>query len=289
MTYSVLIFVHLLSAVLIGGGLIGVFVSDLRSRQIRELPQFSEAVRNIAVFYDGVVVPGALLLLSSGTWLIVEFFGGWEFLQIPWLVGMVALFAFEFIEGNSVTRLYFMKLRRITGEALKAGHITPELEKARSRNGAHLYPFFRSPHTHGDYFSGSHETKHLDPFYCGNLFRDFHCYHTDIGASPDVSLGRFCKIRSEIIFPWCMRRMLLMKPLFPSFLACFFLTGIGHTFAGIADVVDARAVCHQDSTCDFTVTVLHEDSGWEHYANQWEIRSLDGEELGVRVLHHPHV
>ena len=132
MTNSLLIFAHLLGAVLIGGGLIGVFVSDLRSRQVRELPQFSEAVRNIAVFYDGVVVPGALLLLISGTWLIVEFFGGWEFLQIPWLVGMVGLFAFEFIEENSVTRLYFMRLHRITREALKAGHITPELEKARA-------------------------------------------------------------------------------------------------------------------------------------------------------------
>lgn len=132
MTYSLLIFLHLLGAVLIGGGLIGVFVSDLRSRQIRELPQFSEAVRNIAVFYNGVVVPGALLLLISGTWLIVEFFEGWEFLEFPWLVGMVALFAFEFIEGNSVTRLYFMKLRRITEEALKAGHWTPELERARA-------------------------------------------------------------------------------------------------------------------------------------------------------------
>jgi len=132
MTYSFLLFAHFLGAVLIGGGLIGVFISDLRSRQVRELPQLSEAVRNIAVFYDGVVVPGALLLLISGTWLIVEFNGGWEFLQIPWLVGMVALFAFEFIEGNSITRLYFMKLRRITHEALKVGHITPELEKARA-------------------------------------------------------------------------------------------------------------------------------------------------------------
>jgi len=79
-----------------------------------------------------VVVPGALLLLISGTWLIVEYFGGWEFLQVPWLVGMVALFGFEFIEGNSVTRSYFGKLRRITSDALKAGPITPELEKARA-------------------------------------------------------------------------------------------------------------------------------------------------------------
>jgi hypothetical protein len=28
------------------------------------------------VFYDGFVVPGALLLLASGTWLIISYYGG---------------------------------------------------------------------------------------------------------------------------------------------------------------------------------------------------------------------
>ena len=88
-------------------------------------------MRNIAVFYDGLVVPGALLLLASGTWLIVEFFGGWGFLNAPWLAGMVVLFAFEFIEGNTVTRLYFMRLRRLTQEALAGGGFTRQLEEAR--------------------------------------------------------------------------------------------------------------------------------------------------------------
>jgi uncharacterized membrane protein len=134
MTYALLKFAHVLGAVLIGGGLISVWLSDLRSRQLRELPQFSEAVRNIAVFYDGVVVPGAVLLLISGTWLIVEYFGGWDFIRIPWLAGMVLLFAFEFIEGNTVTRLYFMRLRRLTKEALKSGRFTSELQQARAEN-----------------------------------------------------------------------------------------------------------------------------------------------------------
>ena len=119
---------------MIGGGLIGVWLSDLRSRQSRELVRFSESVRNIAVFYDGVVVPGAIVLLISGTWLIVEFYGGWNFISIPWLVGMVFLFVFEFIEGNTVTRIYFMRLRRLTQEALQVGELTPELEKARAEN-----------------------------------------------------------------------------------------------------------------------------------------------------------
>ncbi|MEA3275700.1 MAG: DUF2269 domain-containing protein [Pseudomonadota bacterium] len=131
MTYMLLKFAHLLGAILIGAGLIGVWMSDLRSRQLRELNAFSEAVRNIAVFYDGVVVPGALLLLASGTWMILEFYGGWGFVRIPWLLGMVVLFAFEFVEGNTVTRLYFMRLRRVTRDALQKGAITPELEKAR--------------------------------------------------------------------------------------------------------------------------------------------------------------
>ena len=131
MTFTILKFLHLLGAILIGAGLIGVWMSDLRSRQLRDLNAFSEAVRNIAVFYDGIVVPGALLLLFSGTWLIITYYGGWGFLEIPWLLGMVVLFAFEFIEGNTVTRLYFMRLRRITRDALERGEITPELEKAR--------------------------------------------------------------------------------------------------------------------------------------------------------------
>ncbi|MBK6959396.1 MAG: DUF2269 domain-containing protein [Nitrosomonas sp.] len=134
MTYELLKLAHIIGAVLIGGGLIGVWLSDLRSRQSRELVRFSESVRNIAVFYDGVVVPGAIVLLISGTWLIVAFYGGWNFISIPWLAGMVFLFVFEFIEGNTVTRIYFMRLRRLTQEALQVGEFTPELEKARAEN-----------------------------------------------------------------------------------------------------------------------------------------------------------
>lgn len=133
MEFLILKYLHVLGAVLMGAGLIGVWLADLRSRQEQDLIRFSEAVRYIAIFYDGVVVPGALILLFSGTWLTVQYFGGWDFLKTPWLAGMIALFAFEFIEGNTITRLYFMKLRRITNEAISIGKITPELEKERGK------------------------------------------------------------------------------------------------------------------------------------------------------------
>jgi len=132
MLYEILTFGHLIGLVLIGAGLIGVFLADIRTRQARTLPVFAEAVRNIALFYDGLVVPGALLLLGSGTWLIVAFYDGWAFLQVPWLAGMVLLFAFEFVEGNTITRLYFLKLRRLSLEALRQGRFTAELEQVRA-------------------------------------------------------------------------------------------------------------------------------------------------------------
>lgn len=138
-TYEILRLLHFIGLSLLAGGLVGVFVSDLRSRQIVELAPFAETIRNIAVFYDGVVVPGALLLLFSGGWLIIEFHGGSDALETPWLLGMVLLFAFEFIEGNTITRLYFMRLRRLTREAVEKGGVTPELLEARQRE---LVPTF---------------------------------------------------------------------------------------------------------------------------------------------------
>jgi hypothetical protein len=39
----------------------------------------------------------------------------------------------------------------------------------------------------------------------------------------------------------------------------------------------------------FSVTIRHEDTGWEHYADGWEILDADGNVLGYRKLLHPHV
>lgn len=131
MSYQLLRLFHLLGLCLMAAGLIGVWYADVRSRQARDLRLFAEAIRTIAVLYDGLVVPGALLLLGSGIWLIVTVYGGWAFVGMPWLAGMVVLFAFEFIEGNSITRLYFMRPRRLTTMALDAGTVTPALDRAR--------------------------------------------------------------------------------------------------------------------------------------------------------------
>ena len=41
-------------------------------------------------------------------------------------------------------------------------------------------------------------------------------------------------------------------------------------------------------TFTFVVTVESKDTGWDKYADAWEIRSPDGVVLGERVLAHPH-
>ena len=37
------------------------------------------------------------------------------------------------------------------------------------------------------------------------------------------------------------------------------------------------------------VTVLHADTGWEHYADGWEVQDASGNVLAYRELMHPHV
>lgn len=39
----------------------------------------------------------------------------------------------------------------------------------------------------------------------------------------------------------------------------------------------------------FDVTLMHPDSGWDHYADGWEVLDADGKRLGLRELFHPHV
>ena len=58
--------------------------------------------------------------------------------------------------------------------------------------------------------------------------------------------------------------------------------------AGEADVIDVVVNHSFDDIYDFDVTVKHNDEGWEHYANGWEVLSPEGKILAVRVLRHPH-
>jgi hypothetical protein len=122
---------HIAGFILLGGGLLAVFVSELRAHTTDDVHVFAEAAWYTAIFYDALALPGALLVGLSGLLLILEL--GLGFFEAPWLVGMWGLFLFEFVEGNTITRIEYRRTLRQSRKALAAGHLTPELRN-QARN-----------------------------------------------------------------------------------------------------------------------------------------------------------
>ncbi len=58
--------------------------------------------------------------------------------------------------------------------------------------------------------------------------------------------------------------------------------------AGCADVV-AATIDSSGDTYRLSATILSADTGWDKYADAWEVRAPDGTVLGTRILAHPHV
>jgi hypothetical protein len=63
----------------------------------------------------------------------------------------------------------------------------------------------------------------------------------------------------------------------------------GSAAAAGADVVAAKATCDALGFCRFDVTLRHPDTGWDHFADRWEVVAEGVGVLGTRVLRHPHV
>lgn len=68
---------------------------------------------------------------------------------------------------------------------------------------------------------------------------------------------------------------------------CIFLSSLA--YANKADILKVKAICSTTNICTFFVTVKHKDTGWKHFANKYEILTLDKKIIATRVLHHPHV
>lgn len=59
--------------------------------------------------------------------------------------------------------------------------------------------------------------------------------------------------------------------------------------AGEADVLAATASQTMRGTWTVSATILHADTGWDHYADRFDVLGPDGTVLGSRTLFHPHV
>ncbi len=54
-------------------------------------------------------------------------------------------------------------------------------------------------------------------------------------------------------------------------------------------VIEEVSATKSGETWRFDVTIRHSDTGWDDYADGWRVLDMEGAELGMRVLHHPHV
>ncbi len=63
---------------------------------------------------------------------------------------------------------------------------------------------------------------------------------------------------------------------------------VSSLYAGEADVLEVNVKPVGPDTFQFSVTVRHDDKGWDHYANKWDVVAPDGAVLATRTLHHPH-
>lgn len=68
----------------------------------------------------------------------------------------------------------------------------------------------------------------------------------------------------------------------------FLIMASSPVLAGKADVIDVKVVNVDADVYRFSVTVRHDDSGWDHYADRWDVLDMEGNNLGTRVLMHPH-
>jgi len=75
-----------------------------------------------------------------------------------------------------------------------------------------------------------------------------------------------------------------MKGILPICLLCV----SGLVQAGDVEIVKVK-LQQQGQGWRAHVTLKHADSGWDHYADGWRVVTPDGEVLGHRTLHHPHV
>ncbi|MDC9728011.1 MAG: hypothetical protein PSN04_01625 [Methyloprofundus sp.] len=75
------------------------------------------------------------------------------------------------------------------------------------------------------------------------------------------------------------------KSLITSFIA---LTTFSSVHAGEVSILAAEFL-KTNNNWRVNVTLKHGDTGWDHYANIWQITDVNGNVLASRLLQHPHV
>ena len=80
--------------------------------------------------------------------------------------------------------------------------------------------------------------------------------------------------------------------MYPKFRTLFLMilrvTLLNSALAGEVVIVGAEFQSSGANQWSVDVTLRHADTGWEHYADNWQVVDAQGKVLGDRVLYHPH-
>lgn len=70
------------------------------------------------------------------------------------------------------------------------------------------------------------------------------------------------------------------------FTFCMFLSS--YSLSNDVSILGADFQLEKGNSWSVNVALLHEDSGWDHYADIWRVVDSKGQVLGERLLLHPH-
>ena len=110
---------------------------------------------------------------------------------------------------------------------------------------------------------------------------------------------RACKPATQLSFGVRLEKIMKIYWLASVVLAFFVLSA--PNAIGSEDAIDTYSTDHNyaqvkfveaeqygDGSWCISTTVRHNDEGWDHYANAWQVLDEEGNELGWRMLAHPH-
>ena len=86
-----------------------------------------------------------------------------------------------------------------------------------------------------------------------------------------------------------MNKKIMLLSILPTFYSLWsFPVNAESQSLDYAQVEQVKATQSKDGNWCFSVQVRHNDQGWEHYANSWQVNDLKGNQLSKRILLHPH-
>ena len=141
MVYQILVFIHIIGVIILGGALIFGQMHQIRARKSQDIHFIAETYRTLYITIMPFAPIGGITLLLSGLGFIYTI--GYSIKG--WLLALVLLFAFEVIEGITHYRPHAKKLMNLSREASQRGAITSELSAEMNNRLANFLLYLDIP------------------------------------------------------------------------------------------------------------------------------------------------